>query len=167
MALPAQTPYNPRRFSLTEAPFPHTQGVPMKNLVKNTLVGITLTAMTTGAIAATKSDELAEKIGTEYGNTPTNKVVEVTINNQGQINVKDLSKGNQVIDFHMIAATKKVANAGDLTAANINAASNVFNNITNLTTKAISCFLHFIFNNRRSYISFVVYPTFNTTSFCS
>ena len=37
----------------------------MKNLVKNTLVGITLAAMTTGAIAATKSDELAEKIGTE------------------------------------------------------------------------------------------------------
>jgi len=78
-------------------------------------------------------NDLLEKIGTEYGNTPTNKVVEVTINNQGQINVKDLSKGNQVIDFHMIAATKKVANAGDLTAANINAASNAFNNITNLT----------------------------------
>jgi len=37
----------------------------MKNLLKNTLVGITLAAMTTGAIAATKSDELAEKIGTE------------------------------------------------------------------------------------------------------
>jgi len=78
-------------------------------------------------------NDLLEKIGTEYGNTPTNKVVEVTINNQGQINVKDLSKGNQVIDFHMIAATKKVANAGDSTAANINAASNAFNNITNLT----------------------------------
>ena len=78
-------------------------------------------------------NDLLEKIGTEYGNTPTNKVVEVTINNQGQINVKDLSKGNQVIDFHMIAATKKVANAGNLTAANINAASNAFNNITNLT----------------------------------
>lgn len=37
----------------------------MKNLLKNTLVGITLAAITTGAIAATKSDELAEKIGTE------------------------------------------------------------------------------------------------------
>jgi hypothetical protein len=37
----------------------------MKNLLKNTLVGITLAAMATGAIAATKSDELAEKIGTE------------------------------------------------------------------------------------------------------
>ena len=37
----------------------------MKTLLKNTLVGITLAAMATGAIAATKSDELAEKIGTE------------------------------------------------------------------------------------------------------
>lgn len=77
-------------------------------------------------------NDLLEKIGTEYGNTPTNKVVEVTINNQGQINVKDLSKGNQVIDFHMIAATKKVANAGAL-AGGIAGASNAFNNITNLT----------------------------------
>lgn len=78
-------------------------------------------------------NDLLEKIGTEYGNTPNNKVVDVTINNQGQINVKDLSKGNQVIDFHMIAATKKVANAGALTAANVNAASNAFNGVTNLT----------------------------------
>jgi len=77
-------------------------------------------------------NDLLEKIGTEYGNTPTNKVVEVTINNQGQINVKDLSKGNQVIDFHMIAATKKVANA-DALAGGIAGASNAFNNITNLT----------------------------------
>ena len=77
-------------------------------------------------------NDLLEKIGTEYGNTPTNKVVEVTINNQGQINVKDLSKGNQVIDFHMIAATKKVANAGAL-AGGIAGASNAFSNITNLT----------------------------------
>jgi len=77
-------------------------------------------------------NDLLEKIGTEYGNTPTNKVVEVTINNQGQINVKDLSKGNQVIDFHMIAATKKVANAGAL-AGGIAGASNAFNGITNLT----------------------------------
>lgn len=77
-------------------------------------------------------NDLLEKIGTEYGNTPTNKVVEVTINNQGQINVKDLSKGNQVIDFHMIAATKKVANA-DALAGGIAGASNAFNGITNLT----------------------------------
>ena len=76
-------------------------------------------------------NDLLEKIGTEYGNTPTNKVVEVTINNQGQINVKDLSKGNQVIDFHMIAATKKVADA-DALAGGIAGASSAFDAINSL-----------------------------------
>ena len=76
-------------------------------------------------------NDLLEKIGTEYGNTPTNKVVEVTINNQGQINVKDLSKGNQVIDFHMIAATKKVADA-DALAGGIAGASSAFDTISSL-----------------------------------
>jgi len=80
-------------------------------------------------------NDLLEKIGTEYGNTPTNKVVEVTINNQGQINVKDLSKGNQVIDFHMIAATKKVANA-DALAGGIAGASSAFDTIDSLTSGA-------------------------------
>ena len=83
-------------------------------------------------------NDLLEKIGTEYGNTPTNKVVEVTINNQGQINVKDLSKGNQVIDFHMIAATKKLNKAEDLTAANISAASGEFDSVDSLTSGANS-----------------------------
>lgn len=83
-------------------------------------------------------NDLLEKIGTEYGNTPTNKVVEVTINNQGQINVKDLSKGNQVIDFHMIAATKKLNKAEDLTAANISAASSEFDSVDSLTSGANS-----------------------------
>ena len=76
-------------------------------------------------------NDLLEKIGTEYGNTPTNKVVEVTINNQGQINIKDLSKGNQVIDFHMIAATKKVADA-DALAGGIAGASSAFDTISSL-----------------------------------
>lgn len=80
-------------------------------------------------------NDLLEKIGTEYGNTPTNKVVEVTINNQGQINVKDLSKGNQVIDFHMIAATKKVANA-DALAGGIAGASSAFDTVDSLTSGA-------------------------------
>ncbi|WP_314991123.1 flagellin [uncultured Campylobacter sp.] len=83
-------------------------------------------------------NDLLEKIGTEYGNTPTNKVVEVTINNQGQINVKDLSKGNQVIDFHMIAATKKLNKAEDLTSANISAASGEFDSVDSLTSGANS-----------------------------
>ncbi|QKG29230.1 flagellin N-terminal helical domain-containing protein [Campylobacter sp. RM16187] len=71
--------------------------------------------------------DLMEKIGTEYGNTPNNRVVDVTINNEGQFNIKDLSKGNQVIDFHMIGVTRKLDNEQALTTANINTASNHFN----------------------------------------
>lgn len=84
--------------------------------------------------------DLLEKIGTEYGNTPTNKVVEVTINNQGQINVRDLTKGNQVIDFHMVGVTKKInsANAANLAnppaapTAAVTDASDAFNGINSL-----------------------------------
>ena len=76
--------------------------------------------------------DLMEKIGTEYGNTPNNKVVEVTINNEGQFNIKDLSKGNQVIDFHMVAATAKVNDVNSLTPGNINNASIAFDAITSL-----------------------------------
>ncbi|QKF92307.1 flagellin [Campylobacter sp. CCUG 57310] len=76
--------------------------------------------------------DLLEKIGTEYGNTPNNKIVEVSINNQGQINIKDLTKGNQVIDFHMIGATAKIADVNSLTNTNINNASNAFNGINSM-----------------------------------
>jgi len=53
---------------------------------------------------------LMEKIGMEFGNTKTTKVVDVSINNDGQFNIKDLTKGNQTIDFHMVAATSVAAN---------------------------------------------------------
>ncbi|MDO5046063.1 flagellin N-terminal helical domain-containing protein [Campylobacter sp.] len=76
--------------------------------------------------------DLMEKIGTEYGNTPNSKVVEVAINNQGQINIKDLTKANQPIDFHMVGVTKKIDRASDLTANNINDATHGFNGINNL-----------------------------------
>lgn len=76
--------------------------------------------------------DLLEKIGAEYGNTPNSKAVEVTINNQGQINIKDLTKGNQVIDFHMVGVTKKINRASDLTTNNINDATHGFNGINNL-----------------------------------
>ncbi|WP_169778651.1 flagellin [Campylobacter curvus] len=62
--------------------------------------------MTAGASV----ESLMEKIGQEFGNTATTKVVDVSINNDGQFNIKDLTKGNQVIDFHMVAATSTAAN---------------------------------------------------------
>ncbi|MCD8212633.1 MAG: flagellar hook-associated protein FlgL [Campylobacter sp.] len=57
---------------------------------------------------------LMQKIGQEFGNTSTTKVVDVSINNEGQFNVKDLTKGNQVIDFHMVAATSTAADKSSI-----------------------------------------------------
>lgn len=60
---------------------------------------------------------LLDKIGMEFGNTATSKVVEVSINNDGQINVKDLTKGNQTLDFQMVAATQISPNKAGLAGA--------------------------------------------------
>lgn len=51
--------------------------------------------------------DLMDKIGIEFGNTKENKVVDVTLNKDGQINIVDLKKGNQAIDFYMVAATQR------------------------------------------------------------
>ena len=49
-------------------------------------------------------DELLERIGGLYGNTPNLDVVNVTLNNSGQIVVEDKQSGSSKIDFHMVAA---------------------------------------------------------------
>lgn len=51
--------------------------------------------------------DLMDKIGEEFGNTKNNKVVDVYLNKDGQINIVDLKKGNQAIDFYMVAATQQ------------------------------------------------------------
>ena len=48
---------------------------------------------------------MLEKIGALYGNTTTSKVVDVTINKSGQIQITDLKQGNTVLDFHAVAYT--------------------------------------------------------------
>ncbi|WP_170000103.1 flagellar hook-associated protein FlgL [Campylobacter sp. RM9328] len=65
----------------------------------------------------TTLEGLMDKIGYEFGNTKGSKVVDVSINNDGQFNIKDLTKGSQVLDFHMVAATVKVDNKADLATA--------------------------------------------------
>lgn len=50
-------------------------------------------------------DELLNKIGAEYGNTPDVKLVNVTLNDYGQIVVEDKKQGSSKIDFHMVGAT--------------------------------------------------------------
>ncbi|EDZ62706.1 flagellar hook-associated protein [Sulfurimonas gotlandica GD1] len=51
-----------------------------------------------------KVDELLIQIGNAYGNTPALKLVNVTLNQSGQIVVEDKIKGSSQIDFHMVGA---------------------------------------------------------------
>jgi len=53
-----------------------------------------------------KVDDLLKKIGNLYGNTPTNEVVNVTLNN-GRIEIKDKQSGSSLLDFSMVASDKK------------------------------------------------------------
>lgn len=50
-------------------------------------------------------DELLSKIGEAYGNTPDLTVVNVKLNNYGQIVIEDKLKGSSKLDFHMVGAT--------------------------------------------------------------
>jgi len=56
--------------------------------------------------------DLLERIGTEYGNTSTNKVVNVSMNANGQIEVKDLKKGNSLLEMGLFGATDRDAAVG-------------------------------------------------------
>jgi len=49
-------------------------------------------------------DELLKQIGEEYGNTSNLKLVNVSLNENGQIVVEDKIKGSSKLDFHMVGA---------------------------------------------------------------
>ncbi|CAM4055030.1 flagellar hook-associated protein FlgL [Campylobacter armoricus] len=55
-----------------------------------------------------KIGDVLENIGKLYGNTDANKVVEVTMNDSGQIEIKNLKEGNSSLDFHAIAMTPQM-----------------------------------------------------------
>ncbi|WP_458701462.1 flagellar hook-associated protein FlgL [Sulfurospirillum sp. 1307] len=59
--------------------------------------------------SSSKISDLLEKIGNEFGNTSTNQVVEVSMNAHGQIEVKDLKKGNSLLQMHLFAAVDRNA----------------------------------------------------------
>ncbi len=48
--------------------------------------------------------DLLDKIGHAYGNTSQNKVVDVSLNNWGQIEIKNLTPGSENLDFHLISS---------------------------------------------------------------
>ncbi|MGL2510783.1 flagellar hook-associated protein FlgL [Helicobacter pylori] len=64
--------------------------------------------------SATKVSDLLDKIGHAYGNTSQNKVVDVSLNNWGQIEIKNLTPGSENLDFHLISSDGDFDNLGAL-----------------------------------------------------
>lgn len=60
-------------------------------------------------------EDVMENIGTLYGNTPNNKVVEISMNDSGQIQITDLKQGNNKLDFHAVAFTPQADDRSKLT----------------------------------------------------
>ncbi|MDD4505068.1 MAG: flagellin [Sulfurospirillaceae bacterium] len=62
--------------------------------------------------SSSKVSDLLENIGSAYGNTTTNKVVSATLNARGQIEVKDLKSGSQLLEMNIFGAVDRSASAG-------------------------------------------------------
>lgn len=77
---------------------------------------------------------MLDKIGALYGNTDTNKVVDISINNSGQIQITDLKQGNNTLDFHAVAFTPQVQNSTELDRINedLQAQGNSLTDLTNI-----------------------------------
>jgi len=64
-------------------------------------------------ISSTSSiQDLLDSVGNVYGNTSTNKLVDVSMNARGQIEVKDLTTGKQVLEMNLFGAVDRTAAAG-------------------------------------------------------
>lgn len=63
---------------------------------------------------ATKVNDLLQKIGEAYGNTSQNQVVDVKLNNWGQIEISEIKSGGSNIDFHLIGANMDVDDVNTL-----------------------------------------------------
>ena len=61
-----------------------------------------------------KVDDLLKKIGEIYGNDKSSKVVDVSLNDMGEIQIKDLNSGKMISDFFMVASDKDEASIDDL-----------------------------------------------------
>lgn len=62
---------------------------------------------------SSKVSDLLEKIGNAYGNTASNKMVDVSMNARGQIEVKDLKSGSQLLDMNIFGAIDRTALPGE------------------------------------------------------
>ena len=60
------------------------------------------------------ANELLDKIGEAFGNSATNKVVDVSMNKMGEIEIKDVQSGKMITDFFMVASDKDEDSMQDL-----------------------------------------------------
>ena len=56
--------------------------------------------------------DLLDKIEAAYGNTEDNKLVDVSLNDRGEIEIKDLKSGNEQIDFFILGAVDQSGGNG-------------------------------------------------------
>lgn len=54
---------------------------------------------------AVKVQDLLDRIGREFGNTDVSQVVDVRLNEWGQIEIEDLTAGRSNIEFHMVSSS--------------------------------------------------------------
>lgn len=77
---------------------------------------------------SSKVSDLLQSIGNAYGNTATNKLVDVSMNARGQIEIKDLKSGNQLLEMNIFGAIDRSALPG--TTGNAKQIMNVDNLLT-------------------------------------
>ena len=82
---------------------------------------------------------MLKTIGALYGNTETSKVVDVSINKSGQIQITDLKQGNTVLDFHAVAYTPQFETRDQLEKAikDMQAANMSGENLTNQVLQGV------------------------------
>lgn len=67
-----------------------------------------------------KVEDLLDRIGVKFGNTPTSDLVNISMNESGHIEIEDKLNGSSKLDFHMIGATDfNAAGADDALVTNI------------------------------------------------
>ncbi|WP_291953269.1 flagellar hook-associated protein FlgL [Campylobacter sp.] len=76
--------------------------------------------------------DVLDNIGKLYGNTDTNKLVDVTMNDSGQIEIKNLKEGDSSLDFHAVALTPQVTDKAQIQELQNAAAGLTQDELTNL-----------------------------------
>ena len=61
-----------------------------------------------------KVSDLLDKIGKAFGNTNTSQVVDVSLNSDGEIEIKNTKSGKMINDFFMVASNKDEPSINDL-----------------------------------------------------